>query len=105
MEHYDEVLEIKRKPKAEARSRLENQDRNKAVLEQIDDADRMTTVRPSSSLPRNSKFKERIASESESSDTATDDIAKVAVDGFDYRVWESLDLPQDVKDLYQYIAR
>lgn len=108
MEHYDEVMEIKRKPKAETGprvERVESQDRNKAVLEQIDDADRMTTVRPSSSMPRNSKFKERIASESESSDTATEENAKVVADGFDYRVWESLDMPKDVKELYQYIAR
>lgn len=105
MEHYDEVVEVKRKPKPETRPILENQDRNKAVLEQIEDADRITNIRPSSSLPRNSKFKERITSESESSDTATDENAKVAVDGFDYRVWESLDLPKDVKELYQYIAR
>lgn len=105
MEHYDEVVEVKRKPKIEPRPRVENPDRNKAVLEQIDDADRITSIRPSSSLPRNSKFKERIASESESSDTATDENAKVAVDGFDYRVWESLDMPKDVKELYQYIAR
>lgn len=105
--HYDEVVEVKRKPKAEPRPRAENPDRNKAAaLEQIDDADRITNIRPSSSLPRNSKFKkDRIASESESSDTGTDDAAKVAVDGFDYRVWESLDMPKDVKELYQYIAR
>lgn len=105
MEHYDEVVEVKRKPKAEPRTQVENQDRKKAVLEQIDDAERMTTIRPSSSLPRNSKFKDRIASDRESSDTATEENAKVATDGFDYRVWESLDLPKDVKELYQYIAR
>lgn len=105
--HFDEVVEVKRKVKAEPRQRIENPDRNKvAVLEQIEDADRITNIRPSSSLPRNSKFKkERITSESESSESAADDAAKVATDGFDYRVWESLDMPKDVKDLYQYIAR
>lgn len=112
MEQFDEVVEVKRKPKAEnpvsSRPRMtENPDRNKAaVLEHIEDADRITNIRPSSSLPRNSKFKERITSESESSDTATDEnAAKVAIDGFDYRVWENLELPKEVKELYQFIAR
>lgn len=107
-QHYDEVVEVKRKPKVEPRPRLENpSERNKAAaLEQIDDSDRITNIRPSSSLPRNTKIKkERFASESESSESAADDAAKVAVDGFDYRVWESLDMPKDVKELYQYIAR
>lgn len=105
MELYDEVVEVKRKPKIENRTHADNSGQGKAILEQIDDLDKTTTKRPASSLPRNVKPSDRAHSESESSDTGTDDNAKIAVDGFDYRIWESLDLPKDVKDLYQFIAR
>lgn len=105
MEHYDEVVEIKRKPKNEGRPRADFGGPGRAVLEQIDDSERITTKRPGSSLPKGVKAKERVTSESESSDTGTDENAKTAVDGFDYTVWANLDVPKDIKDLFQYIAR
>lgn len=97
MEQYDEVVEVKKRPKPEG-----NRGRN--VLEQIDDSERTTTKRPGSSLPKGVKHTERLTSESESSDT-TDENAKIAIDGFDYTVFEKLDVPPEIKDLYQYIGR
>lgn len=91
MEHYDEVVEVKRKPKVENPART-------------DDSERITTKRPASAM-KSIKTAERVTSESESSDTGTEDNGKVFSDGFDYRIWESLDLPKNIKDLYQYIAR
>lgn len=35
----------------------------------------------------------------------TDENAKLIIEGFDYRKWENLDVPPEIKDLYQYIAR
>lgn len=109
MEHYDEVVEVKRKSKTGARSKGEksaNSEPSKPKLQQIDDLERTTTKRPSSSLPKGkARTTERATSESESSDTNTDDNAKPAIDGFDYTIWANLDLPKEIKDLYQYIAR
>lgn len=101
MELYDEVVEVKKKPRGENRPGAQA----KAIVEQIDDSERTTTKRPTSSLPRKSiKPTGRLSSESESSDTGTED-GKATVDGFDYRQWETLDVPPEIKDLYQYIAR
>lgn len=105
MELYDEVVEVKKKPRGENRPGVEKIAQPKAVVEQIDDSERTTTKRPTSSLPRKSiKTTGRLSSESESSDTGTED-GKATVDGFDYRQWESLDVPPEIKELYQYIAR
>lgn len=106
MEMYDEVVEIKRKPKLGRKTSTESIKHDKAVLEHIDDSERTTTKRPASSLPRKSvKPAERVTSESESSDTGTEENIKISTEGFDYRQWENLDFPSDIKDLYQYIAR
>lgn len=109
MEHYDEVVEVKRKTKAGGRSTGEKSESTapgKPVLQQIEDLERTTTKRPGSSLPKGkTKTTERATSESESSDSHTDDNAKPAIDGFDYTIWANLDLPKELKDLYQYIAR
>lgn len=106
MEHYDEVIEVKRKPKSSGRTKVENSRSDSSVLQQIDDSERTTTKRPGSSLPKGKiKTVERTTSESESSDTNTDDNTKPAVNEFDYTIWANLDLPKEVKDLYQYIAR
>lgn len=105
MELYDEVVEVKKKARGEGRPSVEKIAQPKALVEQIDDSERTTTKRPSSSLPRKStKSAGRVSSESESSDSATED-GKAVVDGFDYRQWENLDVPADIKELYQYIAR
>lgn len=73
MEHYDEVVEVKRRSKAEGRSSAGKSGHGKTLLESIDDSERTTTKRPASSLPRKSiKPSERTASDSESSDTATE---------------------------------
>lgn len=96
MERYDEVIEVKKKPKPDGRG----------VLQSIDDSERTTTKRPASSLPRKSiKSSERAPSDSESSDTGTEENAKLIIEGFDYRQWETLDVPPEIKELYQYIAR
>lgn len=106
MEQYDEVVEIKKKPKPEGRINPEKSIQGKAVLESIDDSERTTTKRPASSLPRRAaKPAERLTSESESSDSEAEDNAKLIIEGFDYRQWESLDVPPELKELYQYIAR
>lgn len=106
MEMYDEVIEVKKKSKAENRGNTNKGGVSRPVIEPVvDDSERTTTKRPTSSLPRkNTKPTERLTSESESSDTGTDD-AKATLDGFDYRQWESVDVPPEIKDLYQYIAR
>lgn len=106
MEHFDEVIEVKKRPTAEGRPILEQSIQGKAVLESIDDSDRTTTKRPTSSLPRKSgRLVERLTSESESSDSGPEDNAKLIIEGFDYRQWENLEGPPELKELYQYIAR
>lgn len=106
MEMYDEVIEVKKKPRGESRQGVEKIAQPRAVVEQIDDSERTTTKRPTSSLPRKSvkNTTGRLSSESESSDTEPED-GKATVDGFDYRQWETLEVPPEIKDLYQYIAR
>lgn len=105
MEMYDEVVEVKQRPKGTGHSSVESINQSKQIAERINDSGRTTTKRPGSSLPRKSaKSVERLSSGSESSDTVTDD-AKAIIDGFDYRQWENLDVPPEIKDLYQYIAR
>lgn len=105
MDMYDEVVEVEQRPKSKGHTSVERINESKQIVEKIDDSERTTTKRPGSSLPRKSaKSVERLSSESESSDTGTDD-AKAIVDGFDYRQWENLDVPPEIKELYQYIAR
>lgn len=119
MEYYDEVVEIKNKPKRLPSQRNPDQSNSSSEIPSIerkklgppsipsvDDSERTTSKRPQSSLPRRSGEKvERVSSDSESSDSDTDDHAKTAVDGFDYKQWESLNVSADLKELYQYIAR
>lgn len=45
-----------------------------------------------------------ITSESES-ETESEDIAKYTAEGFDYKQWEKLEVPSDIRDLFQYISR
>lgn len=114
MEYYDEVVEIKRKPKLESRTKSEDSVKGgvlnavKNPPELIDDSERTTTKRPSSSLPRKSGIQntaDPLSSESDSSDTDSDDNAKISAEGFDYKQWENVNAPGDIKELYQYIAR
>lgn len=106
MEQYDEVVEVKRRPRADGHSSAGKSGNSKTLLESIDDSERTTTIRPASSLPRKGmKPRERTASDSESSDSATDENTKRIIEGFDYRIWENLDVIPEVKELYQYIAR
>lgn len=104
MEYYDEVVEIKKKP--DAKPKMENP----TVVD--DDADRTTTKRPASSLPRKSAQKTAAAiaerpgsSESDSSESDAVDHAKVPAEGFDYKQWESLNVSGEVKEMFQYIGR
>lgn len=106
MEHFDEVIEVTKKSTVKGRQNQGQSVQGKAVLESIDDSERTTTKRPTSSLPRKTgKAVERLTSESESSDSGAEDNAKLIIEGFDYRQWENLDGPPELKELYQYIAR
>lgn len=107
MEMYDEVVEVKKKPKDKTESGATKSGPSRpAVLEQIDDSERTTTKRPASSLPRKSaKPVERLSSESESSDTGTDE-KQFSAEDFDYRIWEHDEsIPADLRELYPFIAR
>lgn len=103
MEYYDEVIEVKKKAKQEGKSENKNQPKVD------DDANRTTTKRPASSLPRRSGRKvepeRRPSTESDSSDSEMNDNGNVSAEGFDYKQWESLDVPTEIKDLFQYIGR
>lgn len=103
MEYYDEVIEVKKKAKQEANTGNKNQPKVD------DDADRTTTKRPASSLPRKSGRKveqeRRASTESDSSDSEINDNGNVPAEGFDYKQWESLNVPNEIKDLFQYIGR
>lgn len=101
MEYYDEVIEVKKKAKQEAKIEHKNQPKVD------DDADRTTTKRPASSLPRNSgrKQERRASTESDSSDSEINDNGNVPAEGFDYKQWDSLNVPNEIKDLFQYIGR
>lgn len=103
MEYYDEVIEVKKKSKQEAKTENKNQPKID------DDADRTTTKRPASSLPRKSGRKveqeRRASTESDSSDSEINDNENVPAEGFDYKQWETLNVPSDIKDLFQYIGR
>lgn len=89
MELYDEVVEVKKKPREVQQSSAKPGPSRPAVLEQISDSERTTTKRPTSSLPRKSvKTTEKVTSESESSDTATEDNKEFSAEDFDYRQWE-----------------
>lgn len=119
MEYYDEVVEIKNKPKriSSAKSTDQSTASNGAtpldcttsepnVAASVDDAERTTQKRPASSLPRNAVQKiERISSESESSDSDTEDHLKHSAEGFDYKQWEGLNVSSEIKELFQYIPR
>lgn len=109
MEYYDEVIEVKKKTKAGEKS-VEKLKETKMIND--DDIERTTTKRPASSLPRKSARKpdqdqhERHASsESDSSESDANDNAKVPAEGFDYKQWEHLALPNEIKEMFQYIGR
>lgn len=116
-EYYDEVVEIKNKPKRivgekspdQATAGVTPSERNTAEPKgpaSIDDSERTTQKRPSSSLPRNAIQKiERISSDSESSDSDTEDNLKQSAEGFDYKKWEDLNVSAEIKELFQYIPR
>lgn len=56
-------------------------------------------------LPRKpAQRPEGITSESES-DTDSEDQTKYVADGFDYKQWDKLEVPADIKELFQYISR
>lgn len=103
MDYYDEVIEVKKKAKQEAKTENKNQ------TKVDDDADRTTTKRPASSLPRRSGrigVQERRAStESYSSDSEINENANVPAEGFNYKQWESLNVSSEIKELFQYIGR
>lgn len=119
MDYYDEVVEIKNKPKRISSQRSTDQstasnevgaserkipEPNAATS--VDDVERTTQKRPVSSLPRKAIQKiEHISSESESSDSDTDDNLKHSAEGFDYKQWEDLNVSSDIKELFQYIPR
>lgn len=119
MEYYDEVVEIKNKPKRIPSQKstdlsavsnevtpLEHKIPEPNAVTSIDDAERTTQKRPASSLPRNAIQKiERISSESESSDSDTEDNVKHSAEGFDYKQWENLNVSSEIKELFQYIPR
>lgn len=108
MELYDEVVEIKKKPKEERQlSATKSVPARATLLEQIDDSERTTTKRPTSSLPRkNARTAERLTSESESSDTGTEDNKQFSAEDFDYRQWETMDgIPKDIKELIPFISK
>lgn len=48
---------------------------------------------------------EGVTSESDGSDTESEDNTKYGAEGFDYKQWEQLDVPVDIKELFQYISR
>lgn len=103
MEYYDEVIEVKKKAKQEEKAEIKNQ----PTVD--DDADRTTTIRPASSLPRKSgrkvELERRASSESDSSDSEINDNGNVPAEGFNYKQWENLNVPSEIKDLFQYIGR
>lgn len=120
MDYYDEVVEIKNKPKriSSQRSNDQSTDSNEVVASERknpesnaatsvdDDVERTTQKRPTSSLPRKAIQKiERIPSESESSDSDTENNLKHSVEGFDYKQWEDLNVSSEIKELFQYIPR
>lgn len=119
MDYYDEVVEIKNKPKRissqnsadqlPASNEVTSLDRRKPepiFSTSNDDSERTTQKRPTSSLPRNTIQKiEHILSESESSDSDTDDNLKHSTEGFDYKQWEDLNVSSEIKEIFQYIPR
>lgn len=48
---------------------------------------------------------EGVTSESDGSDTESEENVKYGAEGFDYKQWEQLDVPVDIKELFQYISR
>lgn len=116
MEFYDEVVEVRRKPKTDKQNSqeptmhpLKSIDGAIAASSSIDDSERTTTKRPTSSLPRKNNIQNtgngNATSESESSDSESEENAKNPSEGFDYKQWENLNVSTEIKDLYQYIAR
>lgn len=85
---------------------VESTSEMKSEVEAIDDSERTTQQRPASSLPRNAPQKiDRILSDTESSDSDSEENTKFAAEGFDYKQWEGLNLPNEIKELFQYIPR
>lgn len=113
MEFYDEIIEIKRKPQISSNtpdkkmsSAIKKDIPTAITAQSTDDADRTTTKRPSSSLPRKGPQQSgHDASETDSSDSESETHAENLADGFNYKQWESLNVSSEVKDLYQYIAK
>lgn len=119
MDYYDEVVEIKNKPKRIPSQRSTDQSTvsNEVVASErkipelnaassVDDVERTTQKRPASSLPRKAIQKiERISSESDSSESDTEDNLKHSAEGFDYKQWENLNVSSEIKELFQYIPR
>lgn len=115
MDYYDEVVEVKKHPKRNLTQRSSEKSitesaeiisKMKAVVEPIDDSERITQKRPASSLPRNAPQKiDRILSDTESSDSETEDNLKFSAEGFDYKQWENINVPSEIKELFQYIPK
>lgn len=117
MDYYDEVVEIKQNQnKVEDTGIKETaiNDGGEGVSEisgpkklaEIDNIERTTQKRPTSSLPRKTGQKvDRISSDTESSGTDTEENLKISAEGFDYKQWENLNLSSELKEMYQYIAR
>lgn len=118
MDYYDEVVEIKNKPKRIPSQKSSDQP---PILTEVapserknpepiaststDDAERTTQKRPTSSLPRKAIQKIERISSSESSESDTEDNMKQSAEGFDYKQWEELNVSSDIKELFQYIPR
>lgn len=114
MEFYDEIIEVNRKPNMSAEkpgkktSAGIKKDQPMPVAPQsLDDSDRTTTKRPSSSLPRKSGVQQPASAQSdtESSDTESEPNPDNPADAFNYKQWETLNVSSEIKELYQYIAK